>query len=134
METTDKETSVTPETGSATLAAVGYVPPLFLLPLVGSRSDDFTRFHGRQSLAIFLLFLAAWVAILVTDLVFGQVLGRAVLLGFMFRAIAWLLHYVVGTLLSLAYIGVMIAGIVQAAQGRWWRVPYLGTLTSRFGL
>lgn len=134
MESTDREINATPESGSATLAAVGYVPPLFLLPLIGSKSDDFTRFHGRQSLVIFLLFLAAWVAILVTDLVFGQVLGRAVLLGFMFRAIAWLLHYVVGTLLSLAYIGVMLVGIVQAAQGRWWRVPFVGTWTSRFGL
>ena len=133
MDSTEQD-SDQPGSGSAAIAAVGYLPLLFLVPLLGAREDEFARFHGRQGLALFLVFVGAWLAIWVVDLLFGRVLGHVILLGFLFRMVAWLVHNVVGTLLSLAYIAAMLVGVVQAAQGRWWRLPFVGAYAERFGL
>lgn len=132
METADRETiSVRPR--SATLAAIGYVPPLFLAPLLHDPADDFAREHGRQSLVTFVLFALGWLAIWLVEVLFTRLLGGVILLGFLFRALAWLVHYVGGTALSLAYLGVMVAGIVQAARGRRWRAPFIGPVNRRMG-
>ncbi|MFO7676227.1 MAG: hypothetical protein R6X12_07935 [bacterium] len=108
------------------LSAVGYLPMLFFVPLVACRGDDYAHFHGRQSLALLLTFVAASLVVWLVGLVFGRVLGDIVLLGFIFRALAWLARNVVGSLVSLAYIGLVIAGIINATLGRKWQVPVIG--------
>lgn len=111
---------------SRAIAAIGYLPLLFLVPLLAGRGDEHQRFHGRQSLLLFLTFALLWAAIWFLVLVFGRILGDAILLGFFFRALAWFLRSIVGTLLSLGYIAMMILGIVHAVSGRCWVMPFLG--------
>ncbi len=118
----------------AVLAAIGYLPILFFVPLLVGRPDDFARFHGKQSLVLFLAFIAVWIAIWILDLVFGRVLGSIILLGVIFQGIDWVIHNIVGGLVSLAYIAVMIVGIVQAALGRYWHMPFLGVYAERLRL
>jgi len=103
---------------------------LFLVPMLAGRGDEYQRFHGRQSLLLFLAFVLLWAALWFLGLVFGRILGDAILLGFIFRALAWFLRNIVGTLLSLGYIVMMTAGIVHAAAGRCWTMPLLG----RYGI
>ncbi|OYD15881.1 hypothetical protein CH330_04300 [candidate division WOR-3 bacterium JGI_Cruoil_03_51_56] len=120
--------------GNTVLAAIGYLPMLFFLPLLAGRSDRFAQFHGRQSLAILLVFIALWIAIWVVDLIFGRMMGNVILLGFIFKATAWFIHNIVGVVASLLYIAAMIAGIIQAALGRYWRVPVISAYAQRLGL
>jgi uncharacterized membrane protein len=113
------------------LAVIGYLPMMFFIPLLVGKPNSFARFHGRQSLILFAGFAALWVAIWIVDVLFGRMMGNILVLGFVFRAIAWLVYNVVGVAVSLLYLGLTIAAIVQAALGREWRMPFLSAYMNR---
>jgi uncharacterized membrane protein len=116
------------------LAAVGYVPLLFFLPLFVGTREPFARFHGRQSLVMFAAVVIFHVGVGITDLVLGRILGSMFLMGFFFKAVAWLVHYPAGLVVALAYVMLTIIGIVQAATGQYWRIPVLGVYAERLKL
>lgn len=116
---------------NTTLAALGYLPVLFFLPLAAGRDDRFCRFHGFQSLVLFSVFILFWVVVWVMDVVFGRMMGSIFVIGFLFRAIAWMVHHLAGAVISLGYLLVMIAGLIQAAMGNYWRIPILGVYADR---
>jgi uncharacterized membrane protein len=116
------------------LATVGYIPLLFFLPMFVGTKEPFARFHGRQSLVMFALVVLFNVAVSITDLVLGRILGGMFLIGFFFKAVAWLIHYPAGSVVALAYTALVIAGIVQAATGLYWRIPVVGAYAERLKL
>lgn len=120
-----------PTAESCAIAAIGYLPMLFVVPLLIGRDDSFVRFHGRQSMLLFAAFAAIWTAIWLFGLVFGRVFGSILLLGFVFRSIDWVVHNVVGSVVSLTYIALTGVCLVQAALGRKWRVPLIGNHAGR---
>jgi len=130
-DTENRQESLEQGQGNAALAAVGYLPLLFFLPLVVAPNDRFCRFHGYQSLVAFLAFILFWIAVWIVDLVFGRMIGSIFLIGFLFRALAWLVHNIAGALVSLGYFVLVIMGLVQAAIGRYWRIPVLGVYAER---
>lgn len=116
---------------SVVLSCIGYLPMMFFVPMFLGRHSNLARTHGRQSLVAFAAFVAAWIAIWASDLVFGRIIGSVVLIGFLFKAVSWVMHNVAGGAVSLGYVGVMVVGIVFAAQGRAWRVPLIGQYADR---
>ena len=116
------------------LAAVGYIPLLFFLPLFVGTREPFARFHGRQSLVMFAAVLIFNIGVGITDLVLGRILGSMFLMGFFFKAVAWLVHYPAGLVVALAYAVLVIVGIVQAATGQYWRIPVVGAYAERLKL
>lgn len=116
------------------LAAVGYVPLLFFLPLFVGTKEPFAKFHGRQSLVLFATLVAFNIAVGITDLILGRILGSMFLLGFVFKAMAWLIHYPAGFVVAVAYAVLVIIGIVQAATGQYWRIPVIGVYAERLKL
>jgi uncharacterized membrane protein len=116
------------------LAAVGYIPLLFFLPLFVGTREPFARFHGRQSLVMFGAVLAFNIMVAVTDLVLGRVLGSMFLLGLFFKVVAWLIHYPAGFAVALAYVVLVVMGIVKAATGEYWRIPVVGVYAERLRL
>jgi uncharacterized membrane protein len=116
------------------LATVGYIPLLFFLPMFVGTREPFARFHGRQSLVMFAFVVLFNVAVSITDLVLGRILGGMFLIGFFFKAVAWLIHYPAGSVVALAYTALVVAGIVQAATGQYWRIPVLGAYAERLRL
>ncbi len=116
------------------LAALGYIPLLFWLPLfVGSR-EPFAKFHGRQSLVMFVTVAAFNILVLLTDLVLGRLLGGMFLIGIFFRIVAWLIHYPAAGIVALAYVVLIAVGIVQAATGEYFRIPVVGAYAERLKL
>ena len=116
------------------LAAVGYIPLLFFLPLFVGTKEPFAKFHGRQSLVMFAAVLAFNIAVAVTDLVLGRILGGMFLMGLFFKVVAWLIHYPAGLVVALAYAVLIIVGITQAATGQYWRIPVVGAYADRLKL
>ena len=116
------------------LAALGYVPLLFFLPLFTGARTPFARFHGRQSLVMFAAIVFFNIGVEVADFVLGRMLGAMFLLGPFFRAVAWLIHYPAGGLVAAAYSVLVIIGIVQAATGQYWRIPVIGAYAERLKL
>ena len=116
------------------LATVGYIPLLFFLPLFVGTKEPFAKFHGRQSLVLFAAVIVFNIAVGVTDLILGRVLGSMFVLGFFFKAVAWLIHYPAGFVVAAAYAVLVIIGIVQAATGQYWRIPVVGVYAERLKL
>jgi len=116
------------------LATVGYVPLFFFLPLFVGAKEPYAKFHGRQSLVLFAAVVAFNIAVGFTDLILGRVLGSMFLIGFFFKAVAWLVHYPAGFVVAVAYAVLVIVGIVQAATGQYWRIPVLGVYAERLKL
>lgn len=113
------------------LAALGYIPMLFFLPLLVRPRDNFCRFHGIQSVILICALTIFWICVYILDLILGKVLGNVIFIGFIFKAAAWIFHYLVGTVISLLYIILSIAGMIQAAAGRYWRIPILSLYIDR---
>ncbi len=88
------------------MAALSYVGVLVLIPLLVSRKDPFVSFHAKQGLVIFI----------------GEILASII--------VAW--APLIGNLLFLLMIVASIAGFIQAIQGKWWKVPGVGTLAEKF--
>jgi uncharacterized membrane protein len=86
------------------LAAVGYLGILFLIPLLAAKQSKFAQFHAKQGLVLFVV---------------------EVILGFV---------PFLGWALELVLLVVSIYGLVQALQGQWWELPYLGQYAKKINL
>lgn len=115
-------------------AGLGYIPLLFFLPLWTGTREPFARFHGRQSLVMFAAMVVFNIMVSITDLVLGRILGGMFVIGFFFKAVSWLIHYPAGFVVALAYMVLVIYGIVQAATGQYSRIPVVGAYAERLKL
>jgi uncharacterized membrane protein len=116
------------------IAAVGYIPFLCFLPIFARQDDDFALFHGRQSLVLLAALVGLWVLIWLVDLLLGGILGHVLLIGPLFKFLAWIVHYVFGGMVSLAYLVAIIAGAIQAMGGREWRIPLVSSFAEQLRL
>ncbi len=113
------------------LAAVGYFPMLFFVPLVVRPRSSFCRFHGVQSLFLFLVFVLCWIAVYILDFLLNRILGNVLLIGFVFKFFGWIIHYIIGTVLSVGYLILIVLGFVQGAAGQYWHIPLLTSYRER---
>jgi len=97
------------------LAAVAYLPGLCFIGLLGASDNRYVGFHARQGLLVFLLEVAAWVALAIYD----SSLGRIPVIGFLIGA-------VVRFVLGFSFLAVTIYGVVKGAAGEMARIPYVG--------
>jgi uncharacterized membrane protein len=112
-------------------AAIGYIPFLFLVPIFANRDDDFAQFHGKQSLVLFCAFIIVWIALWLINLILSGILGHIFIIGILFKGIAWLIHNVIGSIVSLGYLVLAILGIINASAGKYWRIPIIGAYSER---
>ena len=90
------------DSGNSLFVAFAYIPILCLIPILSPEQDSNIRFHTRQGLILFLieivagLFLIPWVS----SLIWKSVL--------------------------IVCIGLSIAGIVFALQGKRYKLPIIG--------
>lgn len=111
------------------LAWLAYLGILFLIPLLAHKDNPFSKYHARQGMVLFFLEVAlgiVWgilgaiaVAIALATYSVGVGLCGGLVLALM--CILWLLVAVVA-----------IIGIVQAATGKFWRMPLLGNLAEKW--
>jgi fumarate reductase subunit D len=85
------------------IAAIGYLGILCIVPLLLKRDSKFAQHHGKQGLVL----LIAWIVLWIGNII--PVLGQ----------IVWALG-------SIALIILIILGMVNALQGRMWKMPLLG--------
>jgi uncharacterized membrane protein len=89
------------------VAALSYLWVLVLIPLFFVDKDDpFVKFHARQGLVIFIGFILA---------------------GFVLAVVP-----IIGNLVSLVLALASIAGLIQALQGKLWKVPLVGDIADKF--
>lgn len=89
------------------LAAVGYVWILCLIPLFLKRNSQYAQFHAKQGLVLFIAEIVGWLV-------------------FWIPLIGWILY---------VYVIVMaVLGIMNALQGKYWEMPFLGKYARRINL
>ncbi len=96
--------------GDKILSAVGYLSFLCILPLVLRLDSEFCQFHGKQGLAITIIFLA-------------------------FTVVAWLPGFWMPSiygLLGLLQFLVALLGIMSAFQGKMTKIPFIAQLAEKF--
>jgi uncharacterized membrane protein len=105
----EKMTQLTPEEQkdiqeNKIFAVLAYFGILVLVPLLTKKESKFAMFHARQGLML----LIGWI-------------------------ISWLLSFVfVGFILSIVMIIFSIWGIVNAAAGKYAKLPLIGDLATKF--
>ncbi len=92
------------------MSALAYIPVVFLFPLLAWVGDEYIQFHGRQGLALFMVWFLFWMIGLI------PLVGLIVPFGY------------------LALFIVIIVGIANAFAGRKWVVPIVGKYAERFRL
>lgn len=90
------------------MAILAYLGVLVLIPLVMSRDNPYVSFHMKQGLVIFIGYIIAAIAV-------------------------WWLPVVGNVLLGLLIL-ISVVGVVQAAQGRRWKIPIITALANKFSI
>ncbi|MCF7830980.1 DUF4870 domain-containing protein [Candidatus Gracilibacteria bacterium] len=106
----DKNTDVSKviDKKEKTLAVLGYISFLCVLPLALKPNSKYCQFHGKQGLVITLFFLLlSW-------------------LGWVFS--------VIGLFLNFVHIIIVILAIMNASKGRTWKIPFVAQVAEKLEL
>jgi len=91
--------------GEKMLAMFGYIEFLCVLPLALKPKSKYCQFHGKQSLVLVLLF-------------------------FVLSWIGWVAKGL-GLLIAFVHIAIIIIAMVQASQGKLWRIPFVAQVADK---
>ena len=103
-----------------TLAAIGYLGILFLVPLLAKKENKFCQFHGKQGAVLFGMEIIGAIVLIILSVVLGFVpcAGWAVSL------VLWLAFWVCA-------LGLSIWGLVMALKGEYWKMPVIAPLAEK---
>lgn len=110
---------------SKVLAAVGYIPFLCFVTIFAGRDDEYAQFHGKQSLVLLIVYILISVLLWLISLIFSNIFGHIPFIGFIFKLIGWISHNLIGTILGLGYFILFVIGIIFAASGKKWEIPFI---------
>lgn len=96
--------------GERMMAALGYLPLLFIVPVKLRRDSMFVQFHARQGGVLFGLWLLAALVLFVALLFAGDGLGATILIGVFFVA-------------TFVYLALALVGLLKVALGERYRMP-----------
>ncbi|HEY5714337.1 MAG TPA: hypothetical protein VIT68_03220 [Candidatus Gracilibacteria bacterium] len=103
----DQKDRLQKEHNDAMLAALGYIPPLFLLPLLAKKDSEFCQFHGMQAMCIF-IFLVMFQ--MITWLFLSNIQVS--------RGVWWMIF-----LIKLTFIIISCIGLFAAVGGKKTKIP-----------
>lgn len=108
-------------TGDRVLSVMAYVGPLVIVPLLIRRKARFVRYHTRQGMYLFVVYVVAFLLTLGLLYVFSDRL-LDVTVAFNVLAVLFLLEIV-------AYVAGILYLAVQASRARMPMVPVIGELS-----
>jgi len=94
-----------------TIAAIGYIGILCLLPLFMKKESKFAQFHGKQALVLFAI---------------------EVIIYFINRY-TYYLWWLTGLISAVLFV-LSVIGLIQALSGKWWKLPVLGDIAAKIKL
>jgi uncharacterized membrane protein len=108
------------------MAVLAYI--LFLIPLVAAPNSKYARYHANQGLLLFILLIVVCVAVAILaggKFLAGWVLGGIPILDWFF----WCGLSILQPALLVGWLALMIAGIINAANGLKKPLPGVGHWT-----
>ena len=98
------------------MGILSYLGILVLIPILAAKDSPFARYHANQGLVLLLCEVGFSVASMILSVIFAF-LGPLALL---WTLVSWLV--------SLAFLALLILGIVNAAQGLCKELPLIGRI------
>lgn len=97
------------------IAAIGYIPVLFLIPLLAAPSSPYAKFHANQGLILTIAAVALGIARSVLCSIFGFI-----------PLIRVFIPEIISTAVSLVVLAYIVLGVVNAATGKARKLPFIG--------
>ncbi len=88
------------------LAAISYIPLLFIVTFAVAPNSEFAKAHAKQGLILFIVE------------VINGILSLIPIIGFLFR-------FLVGAVLFI----VAVVAFVYAITGNYWKIPFIGDIS-----
>lgn len=101
------------------VSAIGYIPVLFLVPLLAAPQSPFAKFHANQGLILTLTAFVLGVAQAVLCAIFG-----------IMPILKEFVPVIIQSVVSVAILAYMVIGIIYASQGHAKKLPLIGGLFS----
>ncbi|MGQ9708701.1 MAG: DUF4870 domain-containing protein [bacterium] len=92
------------------LAWLSYLGILWLVPLLAMKENDYCKFHVKQGIILTIWFVAI------------SIIGAIPFIGWF---VIWPIGYIFGLIM-------VIMGIINAASGKYWKMPLLGGLAANW--
>lgn len=105
------------DTSSKRIAALSYLPILCFIPYFLFADRQFTRFHARQGVMLFIVQLAGGLAIWVLAATVGKIPFLGSLLLFLIKLLFWL-----------PVLGLMLLGLARSLTGEQKALPWIGQI------
>jgi uncharacterized membrane protein len=103
-----------------TLAAIGYLVILFLVPLLAKKENKFCQFHGKQGAVLFGFEVIAFIILIILTFILSFV-SRV---GGVLTTLLWLVFWV-------CVVGLSVWGLVMALKGEYWKMPVIAPLAEK---
>lgn len=103
-----------------TLAAIGYLGILFLVPLLAKKENAYCQHHGKQGAVLFGLEVIGAVVLIIISIVMGFV-----------PCAGWLISLVLWLAFWAGALGLSIWGLVTALKGEYWKMPVIAPLAEK---
>ncbi|NLI99191.1 DUF4870 domain-containing protein [bacterium] len=102
---------------------------LFLVPLLAHKDNPFSKYHGRQGMVLFMFEVAFGIIIGILWAIAGAIAVASYGYGYgIGMGICGVLVWIVIVLVGLALEVLSIIGLIQAAQGKFWKMPVIGAI------
>jgi uncharacterized membrane protein len=101
------------DNAAAAIAYITIIPAIIFLVMEPYNRKPFVRFHAMQCIGLHVLSLAVWIALMILTLILSMIhMG--------------LLVSLLGLLCWIGLVVLWILCIVSAAQGKWFKIPFVG--------
>ena len=97
------------------VAWLGYLGILCLIPLLAYKDNKFAKFHGKQGLFFFIAYIVVFIILWILAVIFS----------YTFTPIG-IIIWVLDVLLWIVVIVFSIIGIIKSVQGEYWKMPVIG--------
>jgi uncharacterized membrane protein len=103
-----------------TLAAIGYLGILFLIPLLAKKDNAYCQHHGKQGAVLFGVEVIGFIVLFVLGLILGRVSYAGPIIG----GLLWLAF-------GLCVVSLSVWGLIMALKGAYWKMPIIGPLAAK---
>jgi uncharacterized membrane protein len=103
-----------------TLAAIGYLGILFLIPLLAKKDNAYCQHHGKQGAVLFGVEVIGFIVLFVLGLILGRVGCAGSLISGLLQLAFWLCVVILS-----------VWGLIMALKGAYWKMPIIGPLAAK---
>jgi uncharacterized membrane protein len=114
------------------IAWLSYLGIFFLIPLLAHKDNPFSKYHARQGMVLFFAYVAMGILWGILGAIAGMI-AMATYSGYgAGGGICALLLWIIMVIVFMGLGVLAIIGIIQAATGKFWKMPIFGGIAEKW--